>query len=79
MSSPLWACSRGGGCGCGCGCSDGSSSSDGATSMLLGVQARRCDERFCCRLWTQASMIVQEGRAQPGETCWGGEEKAVSS
>lgn len=46
--------------------------------MLLGVQARRCNERFCCCLWTQASMIVQEGRAQPGETCWGGEEKAVN-
>lgn len=39
------------------------------------MQARRCDERLGCRLWTQASMIVQEGRAQPGGTCWGGEDK----
>lgn len=48
--------------GCGCGGREG-------TLRLLGVQARRCDERFC-RLWMQASMIVQEGHTQPGETCW---------
>lgn len=49
INSPLWER----------GCSGGTDSSNGGggTSRLLGVQARLCDERFCC-LWIQASMIV---------------------
>lgn len=59
------------------GCSGGAGGCSGreGTLRLLGVQARRCDERFC-RLWMQASMIVQDGRAQPGETCWNDRETA---
>lgn len=61
INSPLWVH--------GCSGGTGSSNGGGGTSRLLGVQARRCDERFC-RLWIQASMIVHEGCTQPGETCW---------
>lgn len=59
------------------GCSGGAGGCSGreGTLRLLGVQARRCDERFC-RLWMQASMIVQDGRTQPGETCWSDRETA---
>lgn len=66
--SPLWLH----------GCRGGTDSSNGGggTLRLLGVQARRCDERFC-RLWIQASMIVHEGCTQPGETCWGWAGKLV--
>lgn len=59
----------------GCGGRAGGCSGREGTLRLLGVQARRWDERFC-RLCMQASMIVQDGRAQPGITCWNDRETA---